>query len=82
MRRAIVPLFGALLFALPKPVAATAPGGIVAMMCGQPGISILIPLDDDAPKRPQDQRPANPCCTAACHAGSDRQKRGDGKPAS
>ena len=80
MRRAIVPLLGALVMALPKPAVADGAGGITVLMCGQPGMSVTIPINGDGP-RDRNPQPTGSCCIGACHMGNDRSKRGSNKGA-
>ena len=73
MNRLPVLLLGAIALALPRPTLAEGPAGISVGVCGQPGVSIVIPLDGDSPSQP-DHRP---CCDGtACHVGCERSKRG------
>lgn len=62
-------LIGAVALAMPAAPAASA--GIMLSVCGQPGVSISIPVDRAPPAEDHG------CCRGlACHAASDRKRRG------
>jgi hypothetical protein len=69
MKRALPPLLGALALALPAPQ----PGqpGLMAALCGLPGVRLLLPLGRELP-----ETPGHGCCHgAACHAGCERKRQ-------
>ena len=64
-------LVGALALAMPSLPAAA--NGISVAFCGQPGVSITIPLNN----RPM--APDHGCCKGACHAGCERKHQRHGR---
>ena len=62
---------GALAFA--TPTAPAVANGIAVVVCGQPGLSITIPLGNGP------MPPDHGCCKGACHAGCGRKSQRHGR---
>lgn len=72
IRRRII--FCLSILALSLPVAPASGSGISIAICGEPGRSITIPMEPDAPDEKDD------CRQKACHAAGDRRKKGGSQP--